>query len=403
MVFDRLAELVCDSLTVPVAMVSLIDDTRQFFKSCIGLPEPLNSRRETELTHSICQYVVGDDSPLIIEDAREDPRAGTSLVVTHLGVVAYAGMPLHADDGHPIGTLCAIDVRPRAWTPPEIATLRRLADVAEQVITLRQSALATEAEHARRFRRESQQLAIEAEASQRLQRGLLPREVAGPLAERVTSVYRAGSERILIGGDFADVWLHRDGAVSFVVGDVCGHSPEAAALAVALRGSWSAMQPDRLPLERIAARLNSITYRERRDTSLFVTAVIGQIDPSGRFDGLCAGHPRPLKMNSNGVEEVELPHGLPFGIERTERWTSASTNVEGCEMLAFTDGLIEGRRTPDSDKRYGVDELMLAIDRIRAAGDERAQLSTRLLDSAMIAHGGPLPDDVAILHIRPPS
>ena len=46
---------------------------------------------------------------------------------------------------------------------------------------------------------------------------------------------------------------------------------------------------------------------------------------------------------------------------------------------------------------------MLAIDRIRAAGDARAQLSTRLLDSAMIAHGGPLPDDVAILHIRPPT
>src|ERR1700760_22298 len=166
--FDRLSELVCDSLSVPVAMLTLIDDTRQFFKSCVGLPEPLASSRNAEISQTICRYVIGDDEPLIVEDARDHPQLREKLVVADMGVVAYAGMPLHSEDGHAIGTLCAIDVRPRAWAPPEVAALRRLADVAEKVIPLRQAALATEAEHARRFRRESQQLAVEAEASQRL-------------------------------------------------------------------------------------------------------------------------------------------------------------------------------------------------------------------------------------------
>ena len=116
-------------------MVSLIDDTRQFFKSCIGLPEPLNTTRQAELTHSICQYVVGDDAPLDHRGrARGSARGHAAWSSPTSASSPTRGCRCTRDDGHPIGTLCAIDVRPRAWTPPEIATLRRLADVAEQVI-----------------------------------------------------------------------------------------------------------------------------------------------------------------------------------------------------------------------------------------------------------------------------
>lgn len=402
-VFDLLTELACETLSVPVALVSLVDEDRQFFKSCAGLVEPWASRRGTDLSHSFCQYVVDDDAALVVEDARREPRVAANLAIPDLNVVAYAGMPLHGERGQVLGSFCAIDSRPRAWTERELVTLRRLADVAEQVIHLRQRAFAAEAQHAGRFRRESQQRAIETESNVRLQRGLLPRELDGALAERVTSTYRPGSERALLGGDFADVYEHEDGTIDFVVGDVCGHSPEAAALAVALRSSWSALQPDCPELHRVAARLNAMAFRERSDPLLFVTVLLGRIAAGGaRFTGLSAGHPRPLALNDGGVRELALPSGLPLGIDTDETWTAETMAIEGCELLAFTDGLVEGRLAPDASERFGVEQLILAIDRVRAAGDARDKLAPRLLEVAIIAHGGPLPDDVAILHIRPP-
>ena len=68
--FDRLTRLVTRILNVPVALVTLVDRDRQFFKSCIGLPEPWMSGRETPLSHSFCQYTVMTREPLIITDAR---------------------------------------------------------------------------------------------------------------------------------------------------------------------------------------------------------------------------------------------------------------------------------------------------------------------------------------------
>jgi signal transduction histidine kinase len=72
--FDRLTQLAASLTGAPVALVSLVDECRQFFKSAVGLPEPWRTRRETPLTHSFCALVVQDHAPLIIEDARTDPR-----------------------------------------------------------------------------------------------------------------------------------------------------------------------------------------------------------------------------------------------------------------------------------------------------------------------------------------
>ena len=68
--FDRLTRLATTVLRVPVALVSLVDGNRQFFKSCVGLPEPLASLRQTPLTHSFCKHVVASGEPLIVSDAR---------------------------------------------------------------------------------------------------------------------------------------------------------------------------------------------------------------------------------------------------------------------------------------------------------------------------------------------
>src|SRR3712207_9402584 len=67
--FDRLTRLVTRLLGVPVALVTLVDGDRQFFKSSVGLPDVWTSKRGTPLTHSFCQYVVATGEPLVIEDA----------------------------------------------------------------------------------------------------------------------------------------------------------------------------------------------------------------------------------------------------------------------------------------------------------------------------------------------
>ncbi len=127
--FDRVTELVRRVLAVPVALISLVAEDRQFFKSQAGLPEPWASQRETPLSHSFCQFPVRSREPLIISDAREHPQLKDSLAVPDLGVIAYAGVPLITEDGLALGSLCAIDSRPRLWTTEQVAVLSDLAQL----------------------------------------------------------------------------------------------------------------------------------------------------------------------------------------------------------------------------------------------------------------------------------
>ncbi len=125
--FDRLTRLAARFLDAPVALVSLVDEERQFFKSCFGLPEPWATGRETPLSHSFCQHVVIREEALIVEDAREHPLVKENLAIPDLGVMAYAGIPLTTSRGEVLGSFCAIDTKPRRWTEEEIRTLRDLA------------------------------------------------------------------------------------------------------------------------------------------------------------------------------------------------------------------------------------------------------------------------------------
>jgi hypothetical protein len=89
--FDRLTRLASAITGAPIALVSLVDERRQFFKSAVGLPEPWVTRRDAPLSHSLCQHVVATTQPLIISDARHHSLVRQSLGVPELGVVAYAG------------------------------------------------------------------------------------------------------------------------------------------------------------------------------------------------------------------------------------------------------------------------------------------------------------------------
>ncbi|GAB3172163.1 GAF domain-containing protein [Micromonospora palomenae] len=135
--FDRFARLVSDLLEVPVALVSLVTGERQFFPGAVGLPEPWAARRQTPLSHSFCQHVVDIEIPMVLPDARLYPRVWNNLAIAELGVVAYAGMPLTDLDGRVLGSLCAIDSKPRAWTADQLRTLADLAAACSSELRLR--------------------------------------------------------------------------------------------------------------------------------------------------------------------------------------------------------------------------------------------------------------------------
>ena len=88
-VFDRLTRLVQRLLGAPVALVSLVDADRQFFKSAVGLPEPWATRRETPLSHSFCQHVVATGAPLRVEDARQHGLVRDNPAVSELNRVYF--------------------------------------------------------------------------------------------------------------------------------------------------------------------------------------------------------------------------------------------------------------------------------------------------------------------------
>jgi GAF domain-containing protein len=136
--FDRLARMAAKVVNAPVALVTAVDRDRQYFKSCLGLPEPWATRRETPLTHSFCQHAVAAREPVIVSDARKDERLLDNLAIRDLGVIAYLGVPLITRDGHAIGTLCVIDHEPRMWSSDEVGLIRDLAAAVVTEIALRE-------------------------------------------------------------------------------------------------------------------------------------------------------------------------------------------------------------------------------------------------------------------------
>jgi len=137
--FESLTRAARDALDVPVALLTLLDSDRQFFKSSAGALEPWRSQRESTLEFSLCQHAVVSGEPLVVEDAREHELVRENPAVRELNVVAYAGVPLVTREGHALGTLCAIDVEPHRWSDQDVTLLRDLARVAIEQIEARSS------------------------------------------------------------------------------------------------------------------------------------------------------------------------------------------------------------------------------------------------------------------------
>jgi signal transduction histidine kinase len=125
--FDRITRIARELFAVPVALVSLVDANRQWFKSAAGL-----DARETPRAISFCAHAIYGDDALVVEDALADPRFfDNPLVLGAPGVRFYAGFPLRSRGGRKLGTLCLIDRAPRRFGTAEVQHLRDLAAWAE--------------------------------------------------------------------------------------------------------------------------------------------------------------------------------------------------------------------------------------------------------------------------------
>jgi diguanylate cyclase (GGDEF)-like protein len=126
--YDRITRLARRVFDVPIALITLIDANRQWFKSCEGL-----TASETPRHHSFCAYAIISDETFIITDARSDPRFSDNPLVTGEPYIRfYAGQPLHAPDGSRLGTLCVIDRKSREIMAEDIQMLKDLALVVEK-------------------------------------------------------------------------------------------------------------------------------------------------------------------------------------------------------------------------------------------------------------------------------
>ncbi|WP_323771464.1 sensor histidine kinase [Antarctobacter sp.] len=136
---QRAARIAARLLDVPVSLVSFVDDARQYFSAHVGLEGDVARESGTALSHSLCQYVVKTHEPLIVTDARQDPRVCDNGAVRDMGVVAYLGVPIRSPDGHVLGSFCVIDRKPRDWHEDDVAHMVDMAAMIESDLRLRET------------------------------------------------------------------------------------------------------------------------------------------------------------------------------------------------------------------------------------------------------------------------
>ncbi|MDB6005093.1 MAG: hypothetical protein JWR15_2080, partial [Prosthecobacter sp.] len=125
---DRITKKLSQILNAPIAMVSLVNADRQFFKSQHGLPPSLAQSKSISRQLSVCGQLVTSNKPLVVEDIARDRRFSSNPLLRDLKLRFYAGVPLRTSNGHAIGALCVLDYKPRKFDDHENRLLEVTAD-----------------------------------------------------------------------------------------------------------------------------------------------------------------------------------------------------------------------------------------------------------------------------------
>ncbi|MFG2824326.1 PP2C family protein-serine/threonine phosphatase [Kitasatospora sp. NPDC048365] len=262
---------------------------------------------------------------------------------------------------------------------------------------------------------ESQRRLVEAELrgqeNARLQRHLLPTPLLDGAGLAFTRRYRPGRRRALLGGDFYDAVRTKDGRVHVVIGDVCGHGPDEAALGVALRIAWRTLVFAGLSGGELLTTLQHVLEHERRSDEIFATLCMVVLAPQESAEApgaeeaelYLAGHPAPLLL-APAERPVLLPSDLAgpaLGLLPCDAshaaWPARRLRLHpGWRLMLYTDGLVEGRVGAGS-RRLGQDGLIDLIADHQAGGLTRGRLVDSAIAEVEELNGGALADDVAVL------
>lgn len=237
----------------------------------------------------------------------------------------------------------------------------------------------------------------------RLERGLAPTLAIERSRIWVESCYRAGRSRALLGGDFFDLVEDDEGRVHVVVGDVCGHGPDEAAIGVSLRVAWRALALAGAAPQTLLGTMQRVLEHERPLPGMFATLCTLRIEPQPSSAWMIrAGHPRPLLICDGAISVLSEPEagGAGIGIERGGWQAEPLTLPHEWTLLLYTDGIIDGRVGAGSE-RLGEEGLRgLLGEQIEKLPDWRErprELLQALVEAAERLNGQPLGDDVAML------
>lgn len=262
---------------------------------------------------------------------------------------------------------------------------------------------AIERRRADRSQRELIEARLHARENARLERGLLPQALVRDPRVSLSTTYRPGRRRSLLGGDFYDAVELDDGTLHVLIGDVSGHGPDEAALGVCLRVAWRTLMLADEPPDDALALLQEVLLHERHAPAIFATACMLSVAPD-RVEGelRVAGHPPPVVVDDEGLRALEVPHVTPpIGFVEPGEWRGNALRFVGdWAMLLYTDGLIDGR-IGEGPERLGEQRLVELLQQ-RVVGDVRcladaSPLLDELVTEVERLHGGDLTDDVAMV------
>lgn len=395
-----------ESETVPGGDLTLLvieDDPA----GSLAIPEMLDAsggrvRVRTARNLTEAERLLTDDVHCILLDLTLSDGAGTRSGEEAEDELAILHRVLRMAPRHAVLALTAEDDAERAAEAVRVGAQDFLfRDELDGRLLSRAIRYAVERKRADLAQRQLTESRLRAQENARLERGLLPTPLLDGSELRFAARYRPGRSRALLGGDFYDTVRTADGTVHAMIGDVCGHGPDEAALGVELRIAWRALTFAGLCGDELLGTLQRVLEHERSSEEIFATLCTVDIAPDGRRAGVClAGHPAPL-VAGGGRGPRLLPDedcgGPALGLLPHARWPRTQVRLGGAwSLMMYTDGLIEGR-VGQGDRRLDQDGMLGIVGQRMAAGLRGEELLDAVLAEVRELNGDELTDDVAVL------